>query len=159
LPGFIPDHSAPLPSLPVQCQPESDSVNPGPELFRFPQSMKLLISAQKSFLGNIFGISGVSQNAVSDLKNAPLIFANANAKPGLGFFGRFGNRNSHARACHVISDPDISPDTADLLGRSHWLRAAWPPVPGRVYPSFLKQKYGCKSRQDWLQLRRNLHCL
>jgi len=53
----------------------------------------------------------------------------------------------------------IRQSTADQLANSQRLRAGWPPVPGRVYPGSLKQKYWRKSRQDWLQLRRNLHCL
>jgi hypothetical protein len=63
-------------------------------------------------LRNIFRVGGIAQNAVGNLKNAPLVLSDALSKSRLGIL-RFGsgNQRSHARACHASLAP-LRIDTA-----------------------------------------------
>src|SRR6266849_580494 len=102
LPGGISRQPPPVTPLAVQSQPKNNPVHPRAEFLPFAQRIKLLISAQERFLGDVFRVGGIAQNAVGDLKNAPRILSNALAKSRLGIvrFGS-GNQRSHGRACHA----------------------------------------------------------
>src|SRR5205807_6275970 len=98
--------------LPIERQPERDSVHPGSELLRLAQRRKLLVRAQKSFLRHLFRVGRVSQHSVGNLENAPLVFRYARAKrcPVLLRF-HSGNQGFHARACRA-APAATHPDTA-----------------------------------------------
>src|SRR6266849_4179890 len=102
LPGGIARQPPPVAPPAVQGQPEHDPVYPRAEFLRFPERGELLVGAQKRFLGDIFRVGGIAQDAVGDLKNAPLILSDALAKSRLGIM-HFGsaNQRTHARACHA----------------------------------------------------------
>src|SRR5216684_217702 len=106
LPRRISCQPAPVASLPVQRQPKDDSVYPPAEFLRFTQRPEFLVSAQERFLRNIFGVGGIAQNAVSNLKNSPLILSDALAKSRLGT-AHFSSRNqrNHARPSHACAAP------------------------------------------------------
>jgi len=88
-----------------------------------------LVGAQKRFLCDILCVGGIAQDAVSDLKNAPLIRSDALAKSLLGIM-RFGsgNQRTHARACHASLAP-LRIDTAP-----------WPLVQKNSTPGVLGQR-------------------
>jgi len=106
LPSCITRQSPPVVSLAVQSQPKNNSVHPRAEFLRLSQRCKLLVGAQERFLCGIFCVGGISQNAVGNLENAPLVLGDALAKSRLGImrFG-FGNQRGHARACHASFCP------------------------------------------------------
>src|SRR5258707_2012071 len=88
---------------PIQRQPENDASHPLPKFLRLAECIKLLISAQKRLLCNIFRVGGITEDAVSYLKNAPLVLSDPLAKSlEIMRFGS-GNQRTHARPCHVNS--------------------------------------------------------
>src|SRR5207245_4394989 len=96
LPGRIPLQPAPVASLTVQGQPDNDAVVPGSKFLRFTQRVKLLVSAQARFLCDILSVGRVAQNAVGNLKDAPLILRKALAKSHRGTM-RFGSDRKSTR--------------------------------------------------------------
>src|SRR5712664_4010874 len=180
LPGCITSQPAPVVSLAVQSQPKNNPVHPRAEFLRFPQRCKLLVGAQERFLCGIFCVGGISQNAVGNLENAPLILSNALAKSRLGIM-RFGsgNQRSHARACHA----SLTPFRIDTAARPFVQENSTPgrtvkranrttckiPVarcqrardrhPAACCPLGSEEKYRLKRRKNRLQLSCNLHGL
>jgi hypothetical protein len=57
-----------------------------------------LVRTQERFLRHVLGVGRISQDAIGDLKDAPLIFGQARAKSCLAFLGfRSRNQSIHAR--------------------------------------------------------------
>src|SRR5713226_3588425 len=106
LPRRISCQPSPVASLPVQCQPKNDSVYPPAEFLCFTQRPKFLVSTQERFLRNIFGVGGIAQNSVGNLKDPPLILSDALPKSRFGTV-RFSSRNqrTHERPSHACTAP------------------------------------------------------
>jgi hypothetical protein len=90
--------SPPQPTLAIQRQTKGDAIHPSAELFALAERGKLPVRVQECFLRNVLGVRAVPENAISDVKNAALIFTHTHAESGSAFFGiRSSDQIIHAR--------------------------------------------------------------
>src|SRR5215472_16130509 len=92
----------------VEGQAKHDAVYPTAELFSVTQGVKILEGAQERLLRDLLGIGGITQDAVSDLKDTPLVFRHTRGKSRLRFGHHRLGLHCDTRTGHADLSPYIS---------------------------------------------------